>query len=117
MDVFEEASAHFDADGGIKRSYVHDYGATHDDPIPAGDGLGFRWGQLWTLPGQRGVLVVGAVVLGSVVVGACGVIGGGGRRSLQPTPPHRIFAKTTRATPQGHTLHRRSGNLLARERH
>lgn len=33
MDVFQEASAHFDAVGGIKRSYVHDYGATHDDPV------------------------------------------------------------------------------------
>ncbi len=33
MDVFQEASAHFDAEGGIKRSYVHDYGATHDDPV------------------------------------------------------------------------------------
>jgi hypothetical protein len=29
MDVFEEASAV----GGINRSYVHDYGATHDDPV------------------------------------------------------------------------------------
>jgi hypothetical protein len=32
-DVFEEASAHFRAVGGIKRSYVHDYGESHDDPV------------------------------------------------------------------------------------
>jgi hypothetical protein len=32
-DLFDEASAHFNAVGGISRSYVHEFAAEHDDPV------------------------------------------------------------------------------------
>jgi hypothetical protein len=33
MDAFEEVSAHADAENGIRRRFVHDYGARHEDPV------------------------------------------------------------------------------------
>jgi hypothetical protein len=44
LEVFEEVSAHFEKAGGIRRQYIHDYAAVHDDDPVALFLLAMAWG-------------------------------------------------------------------------